>query len=250
MQPSGPDQYMTRVNLLRTSGSPIKGLSVLIENHTSQGGDKQWCESSTTTQWPHQPKVMGMEERSHMSMNCIFMHVYTHNLAKKTQKTKMQLLLLDGTQVTSDVCSLCSAWNVKGSDTSHKHFAQCLLDTDERSELGFCSSWRQIQYATMCHLQEWRVIYLWDRDCTSDHYLSMPSPSLRWMASVSWRDPAEFLYQPWPGKHQTHRSDGLGRNKDYSLGPLPLDSAFSYLFLLCTNAHRGEHISHSKRCRA
>lgn len=87
MQPSGPDQYMTRVNLLRTSGSPIKGLSVLIENHTSQGGDKQWCESSTTTQWPHQPKVMGMEERSHMSMNCIFMHVYTHNLSKKkTQK--------------------------------------------------------------------------------------------------------------------------------------------------------------------
>lgn len=87
MQPSGPDQYMTRVNLLRTSGSPIKGLGVLIENHRSQGGDKQWCESSTTTQWPHQPKVMGMEERSHMSMNCISMYVYTHNLAKK-QKNK------------------------------------------------------------------------------------------------------------------------------------------------------------------
>lgn len=41
VQPSGPDQYMTRVNLLRTSGSPIKGLGVLIENHRSQGGDKQ-----------------------------------------------------------------------------------------------------------------------------------------------------------------------------------------------------------------
>lgn len=37
MQPSGPDQYMTRVNLLRTSGSPIKGLGVLIENHSSRG---------------------------------------------------------------------------------------------------------------------------------------------------------------------------------------------------------------------
>lgn len=125
MQPSGPDQYMTRVNLLRTSGSPIKGLSVLIENHRSQGGDKQWCESSTTTQWPHQPKVMGMEERSHMSMNCISMHVYTHNLAKNT-KTKMQLLFLDGTQVTSDACPFWSAWNVKGSDTSHTHFAHWL----------------------------------------------------------------------------------------------------------------------------
>lgn len=40
------------------------------------GGDKQWCESSTTTQWPHQPRVMGMEERSYMSVNCISMCVY------------------------------------------------------------------------------------------------------------------------------------------------------------------------------
>lgn len=37
VQPSGPDQYMTRVNLLRTSGSPIKGLGVLIGDHKSQG---------------------------------------------------------------------------------------------------------------------------------------------------------------------------------------------------------------------
>lgn len=36
MQPSGPDQYMTRVNLLRTSASPIKGLGVLIGDHKSQ----------------------------------------------------------------------------------------------------------------------------------------------------------------------------------------------------------------------
>lgn len=86
------------------------------------------------------------------------------------------------------------------------------------------------------------VIYLWDGDCARDHNLSTPSPSLRWLATVSWRDPVDFLYQPWPGKHQTHRSDGLGRNKDYSLGTLPLDPAFSYLFLLYTNAHIGEHI--------
>lgn len=37
VQPCGPDQYMTRVNLLRTSGRPIKELGVLIENHRSQG---------------------------------------------------------------------------------------------------------------------------------------------------------------------------------------------------------------------
>lgn len=37
VQPSGPDQYMTRVNLLRTSGSPIKGLGVLIGDHRSHG---------------------------------------------------------------------------------------------------------------------------------------------------------------------------------------------------------------------
>lgn len=36
-QPSGPDQYMTRVNLLRMSGSPIKGLGVLTGDHKSQG---------------------------------------------------------------------------------------------------------------------------------------------------------------------------------------------------------------------
>lgn len=147
MQPSGPDQYMTRVNLLRTSGSPIKGLGVLIENHRSQGGDKQWCESSTTTQWPHQPKVMGMEERSHMSMNCISMYVYTHNLAKKTKKTKTQLLFLDGTQVTSDVCPLCSVWNVKGSDASQTH-RTVPVDTDETKRVGFLSI---VTTNSICH---------------------------------------------------------------------------------------------------
>lgn len=202
MQPSGPDQYMTRVNLLRTSGSPIKGLGVLIENHRSQGGDKQWCESSTTTQWPHQPKVMGMEERSHMSMTCISMHVYTHNLAKKEkEKPKTQLLFLDGTQVTSDVCPPCSLWNMNRGDASQPHHA-VPLDTNETNLPGFCPLRQQIQYAIMCHLVEWQVIYLWDRARAGGHYLSMPSPSLSWMASVSWRDAVDCLYQPWPDKHK------------------------------------------------
>lgn len=43
------------------------------------GGDKQWCESSTTTEWPHQPRVMGMVERSYMSMNCFCACIYMYS---------------------------------------------------------------------------------------------------------------------------------------------------------------------------
>lgn len=70
-QPSGRDQYMTRVNLPWTSGSPIKGLGVLIGDHKSQ---RETNNDVNPQQQHNGPTGLGLwewKERKFNCMNCI-----------------------------------------------------------------------------------------------------------------------------------------------------------------------------------
>lgn len=141
----------------------------------------------------------------------------------------MRLLFLDGTQVTSDVCPLRSALNV-GSDTCTRTLGNTFEHwRDKRVELALIVTTKF--NVPPCAISRSDTL---SREIVPETTIG---PPLHWMASVSRRDP-ELLYQLWPGKQPTHWSDGLGLNKDYSLGPNTSDLASRFLFFFIINAQR------------